>query len=67
MDGDSITFDPPRPWSDRRIEAARGFALHPDGNRIAAAVVRDTPPDTRPRDHVTFIFNFFDDLRRIAH
>jgi hypothetical protein len=38
--------------------------LHPDGDRFALAIA----PDTRAakQDKVNFIFNFFDELRRIA-
>jgi hypothetical protein len=41
-----------------------GSNVHPDGERLAVAI-----PSTQPEekiDHVTFIFNFFDELRRIA-
>ena len=38
--------------------------VHPDGDRIAAAVSSGQPEEKL--DHVTFIFNFFDELRRIA-
>jgi hypothetical protein len=42
----------------------RSFDLHPDGDRFALAVAPDTP--AAKQDKVTFIFNFFDELRRIA-
>jgi hypothetical protein len=47
-----------------KLPRQRTFDLHPDGERIAAAV-----PASQPEakfDKVTFIFNFFDELRRIA-
>jgi hypothetical protein len=55
-----------RPWSDRTIlfrPRVRPFDLHPDGNRFAVSV--DADPQT-PQNNVVFIFNFFDELRRIA-
>jgi hypothetical protein len=42
----------------------RAFDLHPDGERIAAAVA--TGQAEEKIDKVTFIFNFFDELRRLA-
>ena len=45
-------------------EFYRSYDVHPDGQRIAAAVASGEA--TEKLDHVTFIFNFFDELRRIA-
>jgi Tol biopolymer transport system component len=60
----------PRPWSDGRyVERAgnRGFDLHPDGERFAIAFPPAPPmPGGGRLDKVVFIFNFFDELRRIA-
>ena len=41
------------------------FDLHPDGERFALAPVA-FPPGGAKQDKVVFIFNFFDELRRIA-
>jgi hypothetical protein len=41
----------------------RSFDLHPDGERFALA---KAPVGEASRNRVTVIFNFFDDLRRIA-
>jgi hypothetical protein len=56
----------PRVWSGRQIRAVGttlNFALAPDGNRIA---MFPTPQATADRGaaQVTFLFNFFDELRR---
>jgi serine/threonine-protein kinase len=68
VEGDSFKADKPRVWSEQAIlpprRAPRGFDLHPDGERIAAAVPSGQPEEKL--DKVTFIFNFFDELRRIA-
>jgi serine/threonine-protein kinase len=67
VDGDSFKADKPRLWSAQTIrQRARGrsFDLHPDGERLAVAV--PTGQAEEKSDHVTFIFNFFDELRRIA-
>jgi serine/threonine-protein kinase len=68
VEGDSFRVEKPRLWSDGRyLERAgnRGFDLHPDGERFALALAAQTPSDTK-QDKVVFIFNFFDELRRIA-
>jgi hypothetical protein len=68
VDGDSFKADKPRLWSEQAVSPRRAssvwFDLHPDGERIAAAVPSNQPEEKL--DHVTFIFNFFDELRRIA-
>jgi serine/threonine-protein kinase len=68
VEGDSFKADKPRLWSEQailpRVRGSRSFDLHPDGERIAAAIPSSQPEEKL--DHVTFIFNFFDELRRIA-
>jgi serine/threonine-protein kinase len=67
VEGDSFKADKPRLWSEQPILPLlrlRSFDLHPDGERIAAAVPTGQPEEKL--DKVTFIFNFFDELRRIA-
>jgi serine/threonine-protein kinase len=67
-DGDSFKADKPRLWSDQAILARarepRFFDLHSDGERVAVAVPAAQADEKL--DRVTFIFNFFDELRRIA-
>jgi serine/threonine protein kinase len=53
----------PRPWIEGATGAIQQFDLHPDGQRVAAPPL-ETDAD-RP-DTVAFVFNFFDELRRIA-
>ena len=43
---------------------SRMFDLHPDGTRVAFAPVPLSP--AVKQDKLTFLFNFFDELRRIA-
>jgi serine/threonine-protein kinase len=64
---DIFRFDKPRPWSPvpffaPDIANASSFDIHPDGNRFAILkpVGKDQSPD---RNKVSFIFNFFDELR----
>jgi serine/threonine-protein kinase len=68
--GEVFQPEKPRLMSERRFRrgrtgAGRSFDLHPDGNRLALAAVDETEAQTR-RDKLVFIFNFFEELRRIA-
>ena len=71
--GDSFAADKPGLWSDvpfsprlRGIPGAgRPFDLHPDGERVAIARVPENQSAAK-QDTLVFIFNFFDELRRIA-
>jgi Tol biopolymer transport system component len=64
--GDSFHANKPELWSPGQFNTsgpARNFDLHPDGKRFAvlkAGVTGEVPKV----DKVTFIFNFFDELRR---
>jgi serine/threonine-protein kinase len=66
--GDSFRADKPQIWSPTGIRGARagngGFDLHPDGKRLAVASAPDQSSGVQ--DHVVFVFNFADYLRRIA-
>jgi serine/threonine-protein kinase len=64
--GDSFSAEKPRAWYDGRYVVrglTRTFDLHPDGTRVALQTVEQTPVK---QDKLTFLFNFFDELRRIA-
>ena len=68
---DEVTFraDKPQLWSDVQFHdpmgAGRNFDLHPDGQRFAVLKSPESNSETK-LDKVTFILNFFDELRRIA-
>jgi Tol biopolymer transport system component len=66
-DGNSFKADKPRVWSQRRFmtRPGRSFDLHPDGERFALAAAPENQAAVR-QDKLVFIFNFFDELRRIA-
>ena len=67
-EGDSFRAATPRLWSQRRLTPTlgqRAFDLHPDGERLAVAAVPETETTAR-QDKLVFIFNFFDELRRVA-
>ena len=65
--GDSFRADKPQLWSPGQL-ADRGlgnsnFDLHPDGKRFAVLKAPGTE-QAAPVNKVSFIFNFFDELRR---
>ena len=69
VDADSFRAGKPRLWSEARFiprEPGGGaLDLHPDGTRFALAGVVETQAEPK-QDKVVFIFNFFDELRRIS-
>ena len=70
VEGDSFLAEKPRLWSEGRYttrpgRAPRSFDLHPDGDGFALAAVPEVQTAGK-QDKVVFIFNFFDELRRVA-
>ncbi len=66
---DSFVAENPRLWSEGRFRRSaalqyRPFDLHPDGQRFALALPTET--ESARQDKIVLIFNFFDELRRIA-
>jgi hypothetical protein len=65
--GDELQAEKPRVWSETPVQvrptAGATFDLHPDGERVAMAPATEA---TAGPTHVTLIFNFFDELRRLA-
>jgi serine/threonine-protein kinase len=66
VNGDSFVHGNPRPWFDQKIfnPGAIDLDLAPNGKRFAVPVL---PEKARPASgsvHVTFLLNFFDELRR---
>ena len=65
--GDSFVADKPRAWSEKRIAnvgALPNYGLAPDGKRIAVLMPAETPQGQQAQNHVIFLENFFDELRR---
>ena len=66
LKGDAFEHERPRAWAPVRYATAgptRKYALHPDGKRVIVAT-----PDTTGAaryDTVTFVFNFFEELKRL--
>jgi hypothetical protein len=65
--GDSFMAARPRVWSEQRLagrSSVRNFDLAPDGKHIAALMPADAADVQSARNHVMFLENFFDELRR---
>jgi len=62
--GDSFVTNQARVWSDKiaRFTATKSYEPGPDGKRIVALMPAGTPGESR--DRLTFLLNFFDELRR---
>ncbi len=72
--GNAFQPDVPRPWSNARAVPrprgpvgydGRGFDIHPDGNRVVGAWLPELAP-VPVNDTAVLVFNFFDELRRLA-
>ena len=65
--GDAFQAEKPRVWSETPVQVrpliGASFDLHPDGERV---VMAPGTAATAGPTHVTLIFNFFDELRRLA-
>jgi serine/threonine-protein kinase len=66
VQGDSFIPDKPRVWSEKRLanSGGREFDVAPDGRRIAALMPVETQEEQKPEEHLTFLLNFFDELKR---
>ena len=64
---DSFAAEKPRLWTETRLRssASPNFDLAPDGKRLAAIVANDVEVEKLPT-HLTFLLNFYDELRRKA-
>ena len=66
--GDSFAADKPRVWSEKPIAnsgpAGTNYDVAPDGKRIVALMAAEAPGQLQVQNHVIFLENFFDELRR---
>ena len=65
--GDSFVADRPRVWSEKPLANVGGMTSYDvarDGKRIAAIMPAEGPEDQKAQDHVIFLQNFFDEVRR---
>src|SRR5262249_10836865 len=67
-DGDSFKADKPRQWGEGRLTQRQRlgpFDIDPDGERLALAPVAERLVGGA-QDRIVLVFNFFDELRRVA-
>jgi eukaryotic-like serine/threonine-protein kinase len=67
VNGDSFVPGKPRVWSEVRLRNLRTIStydLAPGGKRIAALLADDATSDQKPSTQLTFMLNFFDEVRR---
>jgi Tol biopolymer transport system component len=66
--GDSFVADKPRVWSEKQLgsttNGSRNADLAPDGKRIVALMPAETVEGQKAQNHVIFLENFFDEVRR---
>jgi Tol biopolymer transport system component len=66
--GDSFVADKPRLWSEKQIggvpNSVKNVDLAPDGKRIVALMPVETAEAPKAQNHVIFLENFFDEVRR---
>jgi len=63
----AFAVQPPRQWSQRRLAdlgVLSNLDLSPDGRRILALLPAAQPEERPTENHVTFMLNFYDELRR---
>jgi len=69
VDKDTFHAEKPRLWSEGRFQTrgpnVRMFDLHPDGKRFVVGPAEDAAGGAK-LNHLTIVFNFFDELRRLA-
>ena len=66
--GDSFANGKPRLWAETRLRDTGVFSeydLAPDGKRLAGLLAEHAEGE-KPPTHLTFLLNFFDELRRRA-
>jgi hypothetical protein len=69
VNGDSFTSEKPRVWSAKRLAnlgVVLNYDLTPDGKRVAAIMSIEPQEESKTAHNVTFLLNFFDELRRRA-
>jgi hypothetical protein len=68
--GSSFVADNPRMWSEKQLGVGASnvlvpnYDIAPDSKRIIALMPADTPNAQQAQNHVIFLMNFLDELRR---
>lgn len=66
--GDSFLAGKPRPWTEGSLPAfsntpGRQYDVSPDGKRLLIVYRLESNEERKGNLHVTFLFNFFDELK----
>jgi eukaryotic-like serine/threonine-protein kinase len=61
---DSFIAEKPQVWSERRIGAGPSYDISTDGKRFAVIMPVEPENVQQPQNHITFLMNFSDELRR---
>jgi Tol biopolymer transport system component/predicted Ser/Thr protein kinase len=66
-EGDAFIATKPRLWSERQIfyPGVQNLDIAPDGKRFAVLTLPDAASAGRSSFHVTMLFNYFDELKRM--
>jgi serine/threonine-protein kinase len=68
--GDSFAADKPRVWSPKKTADSGltriNYDVTADGKRVVALMPAEAPENQKSQNHVIFVENFFDELRRKA-
>jgi len=68
VNGDSFVAGKPRLWSEKAlantVNSRKNVDLAPDGKRIVAVLPAEAGDAQQSLNHVIFLLNFFDELRR---
>ena len=67
--GDALVFGKPKMWSQHPVLDSGSppvgtYDMAPDGKRFAVVLNADGTAEPKPITHLTFLLNFFDELRR---
>jgi len=67
--GDSFVAGKPRPWTEAPlpsiyIAGGRQYDISPDGKRLLIVAPLESDEERKGNLHVTFVFNFFDEVKR---
>jgi serine/threonine-protein kinase len=65
--GDAFVPGTPKPWSQHSLAdtgVLPNFDLAPDGERVLALMSAARPEEQQTVNHVTFMFNVSDEIRR---
>ena len=62
--GETFVAEKPRAWIAGQVSALTDYDVTPDGKRVVAIQPTDAQGEPESQNHVTFLLNFADELRR---